>query len=164
MQLAAQSSGVGAQWNQSYLRRASMGEEVSQEVYVGHLLKKKVADSGVTPPPADEADLEHKELQSIVNQLVKLPEDTPPPKPVKIARITHHQISAMRTTQSNMPSAKVEQKVKASALIQIFDAFMGLFKQQDRRSRCLLDGHECKHCGQIVKAQAANTDEAPRGH
>lgn len=140
-----------------------MGEELSQEIYVGHLLKKKVADSDLTPP-ADEADLEHQELQSIVNQLVKLPEDTPPPKPVKITRITHHEISAMRSTQSKMPAAKVEQKAKASALIQTFDAFMGLFKQQDRRSRCLIDGHECKHCGQIVKAQAVNADEAPRGH
>jgi hypothetical protein len=141
-----------------------MGEEFSQEIYVGHLLKKKAADSHSESTPAGEVGPDHQELQSIVNNLVKLPEEAPAPKPVKIARITHHEIKTMRATQSNMPAARVEQKVRASALIQTFDAFMGLFKQQEKRSRCLIDGHQCKHCGQIIKVEEAKAEPAPRGH
>jgi hypothetical protein len=141
-----------------------MGEEISQEIYVGHLSKKKVVDDQPVSATGGEAELDHQELQSIVNNLVKLPEEAVPPKAVKIARITHHEITAMRVTQGNMPAAKVEQKVKGSAIIQTIDAFMGLFKPQERRSRCLIDGHECKHCGQIVKSEPAKADGAPRGH
>jgi hypothetical protein len=140
-----------------------MGEEISQEIYVGHLLKQKPAAVSGELAKAVESDREHQELQSIVNSLVKLPDDTPPPKPAKIARITQHEISAMRVTQSNMPAAKVEQKVKANALIQTIDAFMGLFKAHEKRSRCLVDGHECKHCGQTIKAAPATADVS-RGH
>jgi len=137
-----------------------MLEDNNEEIYVGHLFKNKSKDKVEDAAAVSQA--EHQELQEIVNHLVKLPEEEPAAKPVKITRITHHEISAMRVTQSNMPAMKVEQKTKPSALIQTFDAFMGLFKQQEKRSRCLVDGHECKHCGQIVKVAAGS--EAPRGH
>ncbi|MBS1990576.1 MAG: hypothetical protein JSS83_08670 [Cyanobacteria bacterium SZAS LIN-3] len=144
--------------------------ESNEEVYVGHLFKKKdVSKEASVESSASIADgvehADHQELQSIVNHLVKLPEEAPESevKPVKIARITHHEIAAMRVTQSGMPAMKVETKPKGQALIQTFDAILGLFKHADKRSRCLIDGHECKHCGQIIKAQS-DAVEAPRGH
>jgi hypothetical protein len=140
-----------------------MVEESSQEIYVGHLLKKtpvpKTADAAQTSSKADH----HEELQNIVNNLVKLPGDEPPTKPVKVTRITHNEISAMRVTQSRMPAARVEPVVRTSALIQTFDAFLGLFKPHEKRSHCLTEGHECKHCGRIVKESEADNN-APRGH
>jgi hypothetical protein len=140
-----------------------MGDEFSQEIYVGHLLKKLPADSDPEQARMAESEQDHQELQSIVNSLVKLPEETAPPKPVKVTRITHNQISAMRVTQSNMPAAKIEPQAKHSTLIQTFDALLGWFRPQEKRSRCLNEGHECKHCGQIIKTEAA-APEGSRGH
>jgi len=142
-----------------------MIEESNEEVYVGHLFKSK--GQAKVEDEADTAQAAHHELQEIVNHLVKLPGEEAPVKAVKIARITHHEISAMRITQSNMPAMKVEEKtkIKGSALIQTFDAFMGLFKHQEKRTRCLVEGHECKHCGQIVKVENRTAaTEVPKGH
>jgi len=140
-----------------------MGDEFSQEIYVGHLLKKLPPDSDSEQAKAPGSNQDHQELQSIVNNLVKLPEETAPPKPVKVTRITHNEISAMRSTQSNMPAAKVESQAKPSALIQTFDALLGWFRPQEKRTHCLSQGHECKHCGQIIKSEAALPD-GQRGH
>ncbi len=140
-----------------------MVEEFSQEIYVGHLLKKLPADSNPEQTKMAESDQDHQELQSIVNNLVKLPEETAPPKPVKVTRMTHNQISAMRATQSNMPAAKIEAQARPSALIQTFDALLGWLKPHEKRSRCLSEGHECKHCGQIIKTQETEPD-VQRGH
>ena len=137
-----------------------MIEENEEEIYVGHLFKNK--GNGKTEAAGSVSSADHEKLQEIVNHLVKLPEEEPAVKPTKITRITHHEINAMRVTQSKIPAMKVEQKNKSKSLIQTFDAFMGLFKHQEKRSRCLVDGHECKHCGQIVKV--AEGSEVPRGH
>ena len=70
----------------------------------------------------------------------------------------------MRATQNAMPAAKNEPIVKTSALIQTFDAFLSLFKHGEKRSRCSVEGHECKHCGQTVKLEDVKGDKPVRGH
>ena len=147
-----------------------MGEKIpNEEVYVGRLSFKSSSDIAEDAAAAGLAEADHEALQSIVNNLVKLPEEEAPPKVARIARITHNQISAMRITQSNLPAAKVQNQARPSMLIQSFDAFMGLFRPQERRSRCSIDGHECRHCGQVVRMEAVKNDaekapESPRGH
>jgi hypothetical protein len=141
-----------------------MQEELSQELCVGHLFKQRPADTQRALEQPGQASLDHQELQSIVNNLVKLPEEPRTPEAVKIARITHHEINAMRISQSKMPATRIEQKARANALIQTMDAFVALFKQQERRSRCLLEGHECKHCGQVLKSEPAKAAAESRGH
>jgi len=135
------------------MNEKELEDHMNEEAYVGKLLKKKI-EKKKEEELESISDLDHQELQSIVNNLVKLPDDNPapPPPPAKIARITHHQISAMRVTQSNMPAATIEKKIKGGFLIRLFDSFTALFKPGEKRARCLVDGHECKHCGQIFKS------------
>jgi hypothetical protein len=140
-----------------------MIEESSQEIYVGNLLKRVETTVDPEATAGIQSGLDHQELQGLVNSLVKLPEDNPPPSPVKVTRITHHQIAAMRSTQSKMPAAVKEPAVKQKALFQTIDAFKNLFRGAEKRSRCQIDGHQCKHCGQTIK-----NEEKPgaieRGH
>lgn len=140
-----------------------MVDESSQEIYVGNLLKRVSTTGDLEATAALPSGVDHQELQSIVNNLVKLPDDTPPPPLVKVTRMTHNELSAMRCTQSKMPAAKVEPLVKPSAFFQTIDAFKGLFRQAEKRSRCQTDGHHCKHCGQTIKNQEKPAGST-RGH
>ena len=127
-----------------------MGEEMSQEIYVGNLLKKVAEDTDPASNHSAESEMNHQELQSIVNHLVHLPEDEESANTVKPARMTHSQLAAMRTTQSNLPAQTLEPKPPAKAIFQTIDAFMSLFRHAEKRGRCQTNGHECKHCGQVL--------------
>jgi hypothetical protein len=121
-----------------------MGDEMSQEIYVGNLLKKVAEDTDPASTHAAESDMDHQELQSIVNHLVHLPEGEEPAQTAKPARMTHSQLTAMRTTQT-------------------IDAFMSLFRHAEKRTTCQTNGHECKHCGQVFKPRETQ-GSVPKGH
>ena len=58
-----------------------MGEKIpNEEVYVGRLSFKSSSDIAEDAAAAGLAEADHEALQSIVNNLVKLPEEEAPPK------------------------------------------------------------------------------------
>ncbi len=98
-------------------------------------------------------DKEHLRLQKLVNQMVKLPSDEPDEHsapPVPISKITHHQIAAMKSTVVAHTEAKKAQPEDKSFMVSFFqflDDFKVMMMPEAKRTRCRLEGHECKNCG-----------------
>src|SRR6516225_5160577 len=101
-------------------------------------------------------ETEEKEaLHNLFEQAVGLrgqkPKDeAPPADPDTIARISSADIKSMRNVTAKQvdPEAPVTDAIVTS-LIKIYYDIIGMFTVAKGRDRCLVNGHECKHCGGI---------------
>ena len=101
---------------------------------------------------ADSDDPEVAALHSLYKKAVHLVDPEPvyqgPDEP--IAKMTHHELRALRSKHVSTAEVKVPLKESfATAVIKMFDDFLQSFKKtgQTRRLKCLDAGHECMHCG-----------------
>jgi len=111
---------------------------------------------------AEGAAIDHEDLQSLVNQLVKLPAEEPPVEeeetPV-VPRLSQDEIKQIKSVHVD-PYIKVSFKERyATFLIKFLDELRVALVPEARRTRCQLDGHECKHCGTKYYAAMGEEEE-----
>jgi hypothetical protein len=89
-------------------------------------------------------------------------EEEPPADPDSIAHITSNQIKTMRnvTAKQADPEAPFGEQV-VPMLIKIFYDFKSIFSfsRTGGRDRCLISGHQCKHCGGIFYGTTATPEK-----
>ncbi len=110
----------------------------------------------------ESSNIDHDNLQSLVNQLVKLPAEEPPVEeeetPV-VPRLSQDEIKQIKSIHVD-PYIKVSFKERyATYLIKLLDDVRVFLVPEARRTRCQLDGHECRHCGTKYYAAIAEDEE-----
>jgi hypothetical protein len=110
----------------------------------------------------ESSNIDHDNLQSLVNQLVKLPAEEPPVEeeetPV-VPRLSQDEIKQIKSIHVD-PYIKVSFKERyATYLIKLLDDVRVFLVPEARRTRCQLDGHECRHCGTKYYAAISEDEE-----
>jgi predicted metal-dependent hydrolase len=124
-----------------------------------------MAEDSLADKTKDEAkapDIDHDNLQNLVNQLVKLPAEELPVEeeetPV-VPRMTQDEIKQIKSIHVD-PHLKVSFKERyATFLIKFLDELRVFLVPEARRTRCQLDGHECRHCGTKYYAAIQSEEE-----